>query len=60
MPETFKDAIAGLLPIIAGYPDLLITPEYSKDTKRVCDRCHETEEFRLADPEMVLSVLGYC
>jgi hypothetical protein len=40
--------------------NLLISPEYSKDTAEICRRCVPTPPFQLADPKVVLSLLGYC
>src|SRR5262249_22969362 len=59
-PVTFKETSSLLHAVIATRPDLLITPEYSKDATTVCPRCVNTGRFRLADPGAVRAVLGYC
>ena len=43
--------------LIPDRQDLLITPDYSKDTEKVCPRCRTTTAFRFADPKLVLSIL---
>lgn len=59
-PTTFKEAADLLQEIIPFRPDLLIRPDYSKDVTAVCERCVPTGAFRLADPNVMLSLLGYC
>lgn len=59
-PATFEEANCLLHELIPARPDLLITPEYSKDTQPVCPRCAPTQAMRLADPSAVLGLLGYC
>jgi hypothetical protein len=59
-PETFDEANTVLQDLIPARHDLLITPDYSKDTADVCPRCAPTPAFALADPNVVLSLLGYC
>lgn len=59
-PATFEEATSLLLHLIPARQNLLITTEYSKDTKEVCRRCAPTAAFHLADPKVVLSLLGYC
>jgi hypothetical protein len=46
--------------LIATHRNLSISPEYSKDTAEICRRCVPTTPFQLADPNVVLSLLGYC
>src|SRR5271166_452070 len=41
-PATFDEASRLLHELIPTRPDLLITPEYSKDTEAVCPRCAPT------------------
>jgi hypothetical protein len=60
MPAMFRDATGPVLEAMASHPELLITPEYSKDPTLVCHRCHEAGELRLADAAVILSRLGYC
>jgi hypothetical protein len=59
-PATFKETSGLLHAAIATRSDLLITPDYSKDTTTVCPRCINTGRFRLADPSAIHAVLGYC
>jgi hypothetical protein len=59
-PVTFEEATNLLQYLISARQDLLITPEYSKDAEDVCLRCQSTRAFRLADPKVILSILGYC
>jgi len=58
-PATFREASALLQSSIPSRPELLITPVYST-VAEICSRCQETPAFRLAQPETILSVLGYC
>lgn len=59
-PITFGEVNRLLKGLIATRHDLLISPEYSKDTAEVCPRCVRTSPFQLADPNVVFSLLGYC
>jgi len=59
-PATFEKASGLLHTLISARRDLLITPEYSTNTSEQCARCLPTPAFSLADPKVVLSVLGYC
>jgi len=59
-PMTFGETNTFVKRLIATRPNLLIGPEYSKDTARICPRCVSTPRFPLADPNVVLSLLGYC
>ena len=59
-PRIFKDARDLLHELIPKRSDLLIVPNYSKDTGATCPRCVSTSVFPLADPNIILSVLGYC
>jgi hypothetical protein len=59
-PMTFSETNTLLKGLIAARRNLLISPEYSKDTTEMCPRCVRTSTFRLADPNVVLSLLGYC
>jgi hypothetical protein len=59
-PLTFQEANSLLHDLIAAHPELLITPDYSNDADKACTRCQPTAAFRLADPKVVLSLLGYC
>jgi hypothetical protein len=57
---TFGEAKAILQDLIPRSASLLITPEYSQDPSEVCPLCAPTGAFQLADPKLVLSLLGYC
>jgi hypothetical protein len=59
-PVTFWETNIFLKRLIATRRNLLISPEYSKDTTEICARCVRTPLFPLADPPIVLSLLGYC
>lgn len=59
-PVTFKAATDLLHDLISARQNLLITPDYSKDAEDVCLRCQSIRAFRLADPKVILSLLGYC
>lgn len=59
-PVTFAETNTLVRCLIATRRDLLISPDYSKDADEVCHRCVPTPPFRLADPNVVLSLLGYC
>ena len=59
-PTTFQEARSALEHLIPASADLLATPRYSQDPNEVCPRCAPTRAFQLADPRVVLSLLGYC
>jgi hypothetical protein len=59
-PLTFRETNTLLKNLIATRRNLLITPEYSKDAAEVCPRCVPHGCFPLANPNVVLSLLGYC
>lgn len=59
-PATFAEASHVLNDIIPLRRHLLISRNYSGDTAAQCPRCSNTAAFRLADPKVVLSLLGYC
>jgi hypothetical protein len=59
-PMTFGDTNTIVKRLIATRRNLLISPDYSKDTAEICRRCVPTPPFQLADPKVVLSLLGYC
>ncbi len=59
-PESFRDAAALLREIISHRSDLLITPAYSRNPGERCSRCADVEGLELADPAVILSILGYC
>lgn len=59
-PVTFQETVGLLHYLIPTHQDLLVNPEYSKDTEGICPRCSTTPTFQLADPNVILSLLGYC
>ena len=59
-PGTFEDARQLANTLIPSSTCLLIDPVYSTDTNAVCPRCESTTQFPLADPNVILSLLGYC
>ena len=59
-PMTFGETNTLLRRLIATRRNLLINLEYSKDIAEICARCVRTSPFQLADPNVVLSLLGYC
>jgi hypothetical protein len=59
-PTTFHEAHAVIQSLIATHARLLITPEYSRDATQICSRCISMPEFPLADPHLILSLLGHC
>jgi hypothetical protein len=59
-PESFAATVLELRRVMALRSDLLVAPTYSIDVDEVCERCHGTDAFRLADPGEILSILGYC
>jgi hypothetical protein len=59
-PLTFEKANALLHYLIPNHQELLVTAEYSKDTEAGCPRCSPTATFELANPNVILSLLGYC
>ena len=59
-PVHFREADMIVRDLIASRGELLITPDYSKDVDQVCGRCLAAPGFPLADPDRVLSILGYC
>ena len=58
-PVTFREANMLVQGLVATHRDLLITPIYSRDATQICSRCVATAAFPLADPHLVLSLLGY-
>jgi hypothetical protein len=59
-PASFEETNRLLQHLIPARQVLLITPDYSKDAEKICSRCMTTDAFRLADPNRILSLLGYC
>jgi hypothetical protein len=59
-PPTFDEVREPLLTLISARGELLIVPEYSTDAKTICPRCVPTSRFGLAEPKVLLSLLGYC
>lgn len=59
-PMTFGETNTLVKRLIASRRNLLISPDFSKDADEICRRCVPTPPFQLADPKVVLSLLGYC
>jgi hypothetical protein len=59
-PATFPEAKAELRNLISAKAPLLITPRYSQDPNQLCPQCTAIGAFQLADPNLVLALLGYC
>lgn len=59
-PMTFGETNTLVKRLIPTRRNLLISPDYSKDAAEICCRCVPTPPFQLADPKVVLSLLGYC
>jgi hypothetical protein len=59
-PMTFGETNTVVNGLIATRRNLLISPDYSKDAAEICRGCARTSPFQLADPNIVLSLLGYC
>ena len=59
-PASFAESNRLLQHLILTRAQLLITPHYSHDTKEQCPRCEPTAAFRLADPNLIVALLGYC
>jgi hypothetical protein len=59
-PTMFDEANALLQDLIPTRSDLLITPNSKDSIGTTCLRCLPSPPFQLADPEVVLSLLGYC
>jgi hypothetical protein len=59
-PASFAEVSDLLHDIIPSRRQLLVSRNYSKDVAARCPRCSDTSTFRLANPSVVLSLLGYC
>jgi len=59
-PTTFQETKTALEDLIPASTVLLITPKYSQDPNQLCPNCAPNGPFQLADPNFVLSLLGYC
>jgi hypothetical protein len=59
-PTTFQEANSLIEVLMKSRRQLLLIPEYSKDVNQACPRCVSSRAFPLADPQRVLSLLGYC
>lgn len=59
-PESFAEVRSALRAVIPEHPELLVASTYSRDVNELCARCASTSNFRLADPNAVLALLGYC
>ncbi len=59
-PDDFAEALSRLRAAIRSRPELLIAPAFSTNPRLVCGRCQPANGFPLAEPERILSMLGYC
>jgi hypothetical protein len=59
-PASFNWAADLLRDLIPARKDLQIAPGYSQDVHQSCSRCHGTEDFPVAEADLVRSILGYC
>lgn len=59
-PESFQKAARLLLHIVPHCADLLMNPKHSNNVSEVCSRCAAVDGLELANPEAILSILGYC
>jgi hypothetical protein len=59
-PASFAEVSNLLTELIATRNELLIVPEYSRNTSETCTRCEATSAFPLADANRILCLLGYC
>ena len=57
---SFIETAHMLRSVVISRKDLLIDPEYATDINTICARCCEVDGLRLADPQQILSLLGYC
>jgi len=60
MPEDFQLAASLISHAIEMHGDLLSEPGHSQDLSAICARCKALEDYPLADPKQILSILGYC
>ena len=59
-PTVFREACGIALELIETRPHLLVVPEYSKNTAEPCRHCVSNDRFRVVDPALMLSIMGYC
>lgn len=59
-PTTFREANAAIQVLIPASAHLLITARFSDNPDEACSVCTPIGAFQLADPKLVLSLLGYC
>ena len=59
-PATFLETKGVLQDLIPASAALLMAPRYSQNPNEACPQCAATRRFQLADPKVVLSLLGYC
>ena len=59
-PESFAQAAHLLLDLIPAKPELQIVSAYSQDVTATCPRCKTSQAFPIANPQEILSILGYC
>jgi hypothetical protein len=59
-PESFREAATMLRELIPHSADLLMSPVYSQNVSEHCSRCAAIDGLKLANPEEIGSILGYC
>lgn len=59
-PLTFQETSIRIEELVQSHANLLVTLECSQDADAICPKCEETGPFRLASPQTILSLLGYC
>lgn len=59
-PTDFAEAAKLLRDLIPARESQLIETQYSTDPTQRCPLCRPADAFPLADPGVVLSILGYC
>lgn len=59
-PESFQETATLLQQVVSQSSDLLVSPTYSQKVSGLCSRCAPVDGLELANPEAILSILGYC
>jgi hypothetical protein len=57
---SFVETARMLRDVIVSRKDLLVDPVYATDVNAICARCCEVDGLHLADPQQIVSLLGYC
>lgn len=58
-PPSFQAARQRISELVRLHPELLVTPEYSKDVHSVCPKCRETGGWHRAPGWRIMSILGH-